>query len=275
MITRAIAVMLLLTATACFAEEGELSSPEQKGKVLAERLCAGCHAVGPIGDSTHARAPPFRTLNRRVKIDANFVNRLRKGLIVGDPDMPSFRFNDDVTQALVAYITAIQQGKTVTTPGPPPREPIPRPPGETRFRFDAGGKIDEYIEKFNKLASSNVPILIDGYCAPACTVVLGIVPLDRICVTGRARFGFHAAVSTDEDGRLTYDDAGTQVFLDTYPKPLRDWIVKNGGLTGHVMMYLSGVHLKTILPDICYRPDTTVPNGPEEVVVPAPPAGRS
>jgi cytochrome c553 len=273
-ITRAIAVMLLLTATACFAEEGELSSPEQKGKVLAERLCAGCHAVGPTGNSTHARAPPFRTLNRRVKLDSYFVNRLRKGLIVGDPDMPSFRFNDDATQALVAYITAIQQGKVVTIPGPPLRETTRDPPGETPFRFDAGGKIDEYIEKFKKVASSNVPILIDGYCPPACTVVLGIVPLDRICVTGRARFGFHAAVSTDEDGRPTYDAASTQLLLDTYPKPLRDWIVKNGGLAGHVMMYLSGAHLKTLLPDICYRPNTTVRN-PDEVVVPAPPAGRS
>jgi hypothetical protein len=274
MIIRTIGVMLLLTATACLAEEGELRSPEQKGKVLAERLCAGCHAIGPSGDSNYAPAPPFRTLNRRIKLDSNFVNRLRKGLIVADSEMPSFRFNDDVTQALVAYITAIQQGKVVTAPGPPLREKRPGPPGEMPFRFDAGGKIDQSIETFNKLASSNVPILIDGYCAPACTVVLGIVPLDRICVTGRARFGFHASVSNDEDGRPTYDDAGTQLLLDTYPKPLRDWIVKNGGLTGHIMMYLSGVQLKTILPDICYRPNTTAPRG-HEVIVPAPPAGRS
>ena len=35
--------------------------------------------------------------------------------------------------------------------------------------------------------------MIDGACLSACTLVLGIVPRERICVTQRAMLGFHAA----------------------------------------------------------------------------------
>jgi hypothetical protein len=36
-------------------------------------------------------------------------------------------------------------------------------------------------------------VIIDGFCASACTIVLGTVPHDKICVTFRAKLGFHAA----------------------------------------------------------------------------------
>jgi hypothetical protein len=33
-------------------------------------------------------------------------------------------------------------------------------------------------------------VIIDGFCASACTIVLGTVPHDKICVTCRAKLGF-------------------------------------------------------------------------------------
>ena len=39
----------------------------------------------------NAGAPPFRTLDRWVDLDS-FIDRLREGLMVGHPDMPTFRF---------------------------------------------------------------------------------------------------------------------------------------------------------------------------------------
>jgi hypothetical protein len=35
--------------------------------------------------------------------------------------------------------------------------------------------------------SSGEMVIIDGYCALACTIVLGTLPHDKICVASRAR----------------------------------------------------------------------------------------
>ena len=261
----AITLVLLLRATASLAEESE---PDllAKGRTLAERMCSGCHAVGASGQSPHPRAPPFRAIDLRVKLDSSFVDRLRKGLIVGDPDMPQFRFSDDSARALVLYLRAIQSGIVV---GPP----VPPPSAETRITSDLGGKIDEHVKKFRELARSGARVVIDGSCESACTLVLGIIPFDHLCVTPRASFGFHAAIGVDDDGRPVSDPVGTQYLLDKYPKPLRDWIVKNGGLTAHIR-YVSGTQLRAFIP-ICIIPSTaTGRGGRNEVVLGAPSAAR-
>ena len=46
---------------------------------------------------------------------------------------------------------------------------------------------------FTAVRESGERVIIDGPCLSACTLVLGVVPKDRICVTPRAVFGFHAA----------------------------------------------------------------------------------
>ena len=62
-----------------------------------------------------------------------------------------------------------------------------------RIAGDRGGRIGNYISKFQRLHSSGEPVVIDGLCASACTLVLAAVPHDKICVTSRASLGFHAA----------------------------------------------------------------------------------
>ncbi|MBV1699673.1 MAG: cytochrome c [Hyphomicrobiales bacterium] len=86
---------------------GELAEPARQGLVLAERLCAHCHAVGRSGSSPHAGAPPFRTLGQRVDLDA-FKHQLLDHFSSGHPDMPTFRFSRDDAHALVAYLRSIQ-----------------------------------------------------------------------------------------------------------------------------------------------------------------------
>ena len=130
------------------------------------------------------------------------------------------------------------------------------PSAEARISLDRGGKIGKYVEKYSALAMSGRRVVIDGSCVSACTLVLGIVPLDRICVTRRSVFGVHEASGVDSQGRPIRSPGSTQFVLDTYPKPLRDWIVKNGGLTAH-MKYLSGAQLKAIVPGVCFRSVTT------------------
>jgi hypothetical protein len=62
-----------------------------------------------------------------------------------------------------------------------------------RIADDRGGKIGAYIDRYQSLRSSGETVIIDGLCASACTMVLGAVPRERICVTSQAVLGFHAA----------------------------------------------------------------------------------
>ena len=62
-----------------------------------------------------------------------------------------------------------------------------------RIAEDRGGQIGQYLQAFNTLRSSGERVIVDGNCLSACTLVLGLVPRERICATQRARFGFHAA----------------------------------------------------------------------------------
>jgi cytochrome c len=100
-------LVLLLGTTISFAEQAVPSQLEQKGRALAERMCAQCHAVGRRGESPHAGAPLFRELGRRVDLDT-FVDRLREGLMSDHPDMPTFHFDGENARAFRLYLRSIQ-----------------------------------------------------------------------------------------------------------------------------------------------------------------------
>jgi cytochrome c len=89
------------------AQDGSSSELEREGMALAERMCAGCHAIGKTGASPHPPAPAFRELGDRVDLD-DFAHRLRQGLTSGHPDMPTFRFTREDARALIAYLRSIQ-----------------------------------------------------------------------------------------------------------------------------------------------------------------------
>jgi len=42
-------------------------------------------------------------------------------------------------------------------------------------------------------AENGEQVMIDGTCASACTMLLGVIPRNRICVTPRAVLAFHSA----------------------------------------------------------------------------------
>ncbi|MCX6378951.1 MAG: hypothetical protein NT023_05660 [Armatimonadetes bacterium] len=78
-----------------------------------------------------------------------------------------------------------------------------------RIAEDRGGQIGHYLRIFAVMRSSGENIVVDGNCLSACTLVLGLIPKNRICATPRARFGFHAAWMPDEDGRPVTSPMGT------------------------------------------------------------------
>jgi len=58
-----------------------------------------------------------------------------------------------------------------------------------RIAEDHGGRIGNYVTKFQRLRSSGESVIIDGLCASACTLVLSTVPHNKICVTSHATLG--------------------------------------------------------------------------------------
>ena len=74
-----------------------------RGRAIAEKRCARCHAVGPKGASPVAVAPPFRTLPLRYPVE-NLAEALAEGIVVGHPMMPEFKLAPRDIDALLSYI---------------------------------------------------------------------------------------------------------------------------------------------------------------------------
>lgn len=112
-----------------------------------------------------------------------------------------------------------------------------------RIAEDRGGRIGTYVDKYQNLRSSGETVMIDGLCASACTIVLGAVPRDKICVTARANLGFHAAWDFGSNGRAITNPEATQMLYGMYPSEVRRWIARRGGLTPQ-MIFLRGRQLQ-------------------------------
>ena len=117
-----------------------------------------------------------------------------------------------------------------------------------RIGEDRGGRIGTYVDRYQDLRDSGEAVIIDGLCASACTIVLGAIPHDKICVTSNATLGFHAAWDFGTNGRAITNPEATQMLYSMYPKPVRRWISQRGGLTPH-MIFLRGKQLQAL-----YRP---------------------
>jgi hypothetical protein len=118
---------------------------------------------------------------------------------------------------------------------------------EVRILASPGGQVGPFIELFERVRASGERVVIDGPCLSACTLVLSVVPDDRICVTRRAVLGFHAARSIDRRGRLYSEPEASALVLQAYPAPVRGWIRRRGGLTSHLLL-LRGRELAAIYP---------------------------
>jgi hypothetical protein len=107
---------------------------------------------------------------------------------------------------------------------------------EVRILASPGGQVGPFIDLFEKVRNSGERVVIDGPCLSACTLVLSMVPSERICVTRRAVLGFHAARSMDRRGRLYAEPEASKLVLQAYPGPVQDWIVHRGGLTSRLLL---------------------------------------
>ena len=117
-----------------------------------------------------------------------------------------------------------------------------------RISDDVGGRIGAYVDQYSQVRNTGERVVIDGVCLSACTLVLGIVPRNRICVTRRATLGFHAAWMPGPNGKPVPSAVGTQALWDMYPSHVRQWINSRGGLSAK-MMFLRGKELMSMYPE--------------------------
>jgi hypothetical protein len=120
------------------------------------------------------------------------------------------------------------------------------PPAGQRILDDSGRRIGTYLTKYEALRKSGQRVVIDGTCASACTLLLGVIPHDRICVTPRAVLIFHAAWDLSLTGAQT-NAPGTKYLLSHYPDGVRRWITRHGGLRSQTI-YLGGRELAAMFP---------------------------
>jgi hypothetical protein len=120
-------------------------------------------------------------------------------------------------------------------------------PAQADYRItrDFGGLVEQYKAKYAQIRDRKERVIIDGICNSACTLVLGIVPANKICVTPRASLGFHAAYF---DRAYTFgvkvtSYAGTADLMSYYPASVKDWISRKGGLTPEMKRVRNGPEL--------------------------------
>ena len=115
-----------------------------------------------------------------------------------------------------------------------------------QIRRDHGGEVEKYKAKYRQIAERGDRVIIDGICNSACTLVLGIVPKNKVCVTPRASLGFHEAYTVQNwpfQGAKLASASGTKDLMSYYPDPVLEWIARNGGLTPKMKVVKNGPDL--------------------------------
>jgi hypothetical protein len=97
-----------------------------------------------------------------------------------------------------------------------------------RIANDRGGQIGRYVERYEQLRASGQTVVIDGLCASSCTILLGAIPHERICVTRNANLAFHAAWDFGAHGRPITNPGATRMLYSMYPSPIQHWIANRG-----------------------------------------------
>jgi hypothetical protein len=114
-----------------------------------------------------------------------------------------------------------------------------------RITRDYGGLLEGYKAKYAAIRDSGERVVIDGVCNSACTLVLGIVPLERVCVTPRASLGFHMPYFdlAATDGAVVPSYQGTADMMSFYPEAVKDWLGHHGGLSADIKKIKNGPEL--------------------------------
>jgi mono/diheme cytochrome c family protein len=105
-VRRSIAIALALAAglSPVLAQDGRV----QRGATFAQVNCSQCHAIGRVGESPLAEAPPFRILHTRYPVE-NLAEAFAEGITTGHPSMPEFQLDAAHVNDLIAYLKSLER----------------------------------------------------------------------------------------------------------------------------------------------------------------------
>jgi mono/diheme cytochrome c family protein len=85
-----------------------VQSVEKQGELIADQLCASCHAIGREGASAEPKAPPFRDLHKRYPVE-QLAESLAEGIFTGHEMMPEFTLEPAQIEAFLAYLESLNR----------------------------------------------------------------------------------------------------------------------------------------------------------------------
>ena len=97
------------------------------------------------------------------------------------------------------------------------------------IRNNLGGLVDNYTDEAIRLLDTGEEVRFFGRCVSACTIFLAL-PEKQLCAGPGAQFGFHYAIWPDG----SYSREVTEYMVGLYPRWVKTWIAKRGGLTAQV-----------------------------------------
>jgi hypothetical protein len=106
-----------------------------------------------------------------------------------------------------------------------PAEPTPGWHKKVTLYHEQGGLIGQHWERFKLYADRNDEVELLGECYSACTLVMSLLPRERICIGAKASLHFHQA--RYGDGQPA--DATTHMMYQSYPEDIRAWLDSKGG----------------------------------------------
>ena len=96
----------LLACSAASADAAGSRELRNRGKVILENNCGRCHAIGAVGASPMAQAPPMRDVYARF-LPRELQAELREGMVSKHRAMPQIDFSDEDVDAILAYLYAL------------------------------------------------------------------------------------------------------------------------------------------------------------------------
>lgn len=96
----------LLVCSAAGADAAGTGQLRSRGKVILEKNCGRCHAIGAVGASPLAQAPPMRDVYVRFA-PRELQAELREGMVSKHRAMPQIDFSDEDVDAILAYLYAL------------------------------------------------------------------------------------------------------------------------------------------------------------------------
>jgi mono/diheme cytochrome c family protein len=95
-----------------------LDASADRGRFLVLRSCAGCHAVGSLGESPNGSAPSFPAVRLRYNT-LSLERRLAEISKNGHVEMPPIYMSDAEIKDIVAYIETIEPSDSAAEPARP------------------------------------------------------------------------------------------------------------------------------------------------------------